>query len=152
MAVELEGVGGTISAATFVPESTAGGPPWLRQGISNARLRRNREHLVDTGYLAAGDKEELWRISVRVAAMQEVDYAAFVQELRSRVDPELAAETDRDHGGISVTYTGVAPVLFKARRSLVDGLVFGIVTDLVLIVVTITATMRHWVCLAKPSM
>jgi uncharacterized protein len=140
----LEGVGGTISAATFIPNSKAGKNTWLRQGISNSRLRKNWEQLVETGYLASAAGEKLWRISTRVAAMQEVDYAAFVDELRSRVEPELAAEADEGYTGISVTYTGVAPVLFKARRSLVDGLIFGIASDLVLIVVAITATMRHW--------
>ncbi|HEY3963235.1 MAG TPA: MMPL family transporter [Planctomycetaceae bacterium] len=140
----LDGVGGTISAATFVPESKTGGSAWLRQGITNARLRHSWKELVETGYLAAGEGEKLWRISARVAAMQEVDYAAFVEKLRSRVDPELVVESEEGYTGISVTYTGVAPVLFKARRSLMDGLVFGIASDLVLIVIAITVTMRHW--------
>jgi predicted RND superfamily exporter protein len=41
-------------------------------------------------------------------------------------------------------YTGMAPIFFNARRSLVNGLIWGLGADLILIVVAITISMRHW--------
>lgn len=139
----LPTTGGSMSAATFVPENTAEGS-WTRRGVVNARFEKRRPKLLDSGYLVEDGGEELWRISVRVKALDQVNYAELVTALRSEVDDELDADVERGRTGIRVTYTGVSTVLFKARQSLVDGLYFGIVTDLLLIVVTVTIAMRHW--------
>ena len=45
-------------------------------------------------------------------------------------------------GGVEVLCTGVAPVIYRARRSLVDGLVLGLGTDVLLIVGAIVVAMR----------
>ena len=141
---ELPLTGGSMSAATFVPEVQAGGPAWLRQGVVNTRFEKQRPRLLESGYLVESDGEELWRIGVRVKALEQVDYSQLVADLRHEVDEELDSDAERGREGIRVTYTGVSPVLFKARQSLVDGLYFGVATDLLLIVVTVTVAMRHW--------
>lgn len=141
---ELPQTGGSMSAATFVPEVQSGGPAWLRQGVVNTRFEKQRPRLLESGYLVESDGEELWRISVRVKALESVDYSQLVADLRQEVDEELDSDVERGREGIRVTYTGVSPVLFKARQSLVDGLYFGVATDLLLIVVTVTLAMRHW--------
>ena len=140
----LDEVGATISIANFAPELEARGPARLSDKITNSRLEQQRRRLLDSGYLAAGEGEELWRISVRVASLREVDFAEFVNDLRGQVEQELQPKRDTGVRGLSASYTGVAPVLFKARRSLVNGMIWGLGTDLLLIVITITVTMRHW--------
>ncbi|MFM8578858.1 MAG: efflux RND transporter permease subunit [Planctomycetaceae bacterium] len=85
---------------------------------------------------------ELWRISARVSATKEVDYALFQQELRSRLDPILARIASGGVEGVEVHYTGLIPLVYKAQHSLLDGLVFGFVTDFAIIVVVMVLLCR----------
>jgi predicted RND superfamily exporter protein len=157
----LEHVGSSISVVNFAAELpkrsdwpadrgwTAG------RSTMNRRLERRRERLEDTGYLDYGDREQLWRISIRVGALNDVDYGEFIHKVEDQVRPVLAqqlaqqivglqtGETVQVHG-IDATYTGMVPVVYKAQRSLLDGLLFGFGTDLALIVVAIIVLMRHW--------
>ena len=137
----LDGVGGTMSVANFAPELEGRGPELLRRKVMNVQLAKYRSRLLETGFLAVGEGEELWRISVRVASLRSLDYGEFVSQLRGQVEQELQSERDR---GVSAVYTGVAPVIFKARRSLVNGLIWGLGTDLLLITVAIIVMLRNW--------
>ena len=94
--------------------------------------------------VAADDsrKEELWRISARVSATKEVDYALFQKDLRSRIDPILAELADRGVEGVSVDYTGLVPLVYKAQHSLLDGLVVGFITDFAIIVAVMVLLCR----------
>jgi len=66
--------------------------------------------------------EELWRVSARVNALTDLDYAFFLDELREAVEPVLAYY--REHGveGIDATYTGLVPLVYKAQHELMNGL------------------------------
>ncbi len=140
----VEFVGSTISAATFVKPPEVKPGAWLQTGFANTRIEKERGRLEKGSYLAKGDGEELWRVTVRVTTMQELNFDHLVADLQRATDAELDELSAEDRTGIATKITGVAPVLFKARNSLVEGLVWGVVTDLVLIVVTITVLMRHW--------
>ena len=39
--------------------------------------------------------------------------------------------------GVELIVTGTAPIVFQARRSLLDGMLFGLGTDVVLIVIAV---------------
>lgn len=140
----LEDTGGTISPATFIPDTEESGTGWLQRGFRNKRIEGERERVIRNGYIAEAKGEELWRISVRVVGLREVNYPHLVALLKQEVNQELASNPELYGDGVSATYTGVAPVLFKARQSMVDGLYWGVVTDLLLIMVTIGVLMRHW--------
>ena len=88
--------------------------------------------------------EQLWRISARVGALNDLDYGVFVDDLRKVVEPVLAAYRDDGVEGISATYTGVVPLVYKAQHSLFDGLIFGFAGDLILIGVAMILLMRNW--------
>ena len=56
--------------------------------------------------------------------------------------------------GLEATYTGLVPLVYKAQNSLLDGLVTGFITDLILIFVAIVVAMRAFsagIILAMPS-
>jgi uncharacterized protein len=78
--------------------------------------------------------EELWRISARVSAVQEVDYALFKAELQKEIAPILAGLEADGIEGVSVDYTGLVPLVYKAQHSLLDGLQTGFVWDFAIIV------------------
>jgi predicted RND superfamily exporter protein len=78
--------------------------------------------------------EELWRISARVSAVQEVDYALFKADLQQEIAPILAGLDTDGIKGVAIDYTGLVPLVYKAQHSLLDGLQIGFVYDFLIIV------------------
>ncbi len=61
--------------------------------LANGELEHNRPALLDQDFLQV-DKQslaELWRISLRLAALNNVDYGQFIGELKTVVEPCLTA-------------------------------------------------------------
>jgi predicted RND superfamily exporter protein len=138
---KLDGVSGCLSAATFTPDLRSFGRS-ARGSVARLRLARARPRLIDAGYLSTTGDDEAWRISVRVTAGEDLDYGEFQQELRTVVEPILELEQTAGSRGASATYTGAVPIIFKARRSLLDGLILGFGTDVLLVVVSIVVLLR----------
>ena len=86
--------------------------------------------------------EELWRISARVSAVQEVDYAMFKADLQKEIDPILAGLEADGIEGVSVDYTGLVPLVYKAQHSLLDGLQIGFIWDFAIIVLVMILLCR----------
>jgi len=140
---EIPQVGGSLSAATFTPNvQVRGGSP--RGVVINRRLVKARPLLEKAGYLAHREQEELWRISVRVQSGENIDYGAFQEELRGRVEPIFARIEGAGAAGVSAEFTGAVPIIYKARRSLLDGLILGFGTDVLLVVLAVMVFLRHW--------
>ena len=118
-----------------------------KRSVLNRRLMAHRQDFLDGDYLRDarlpdGREQELWRISARVSATKEVDYALFQRDLRTKIDPILATLAQKGVTGISVDYTGLVPLVYKAQHSLLDGLVFGFVTDFAIIVAVMVVLCR----------
>jgi len=127
-----EGVGGAAARAFGLGART-------KRSVLNRRLTAHRQDFLDGDYLrdaqsTDGRDEELWRISARVSATKEVDYALFQRDLRTKIDPILADLAADGVTGIKVDYTGLVPLVYKAQHSLLDGLILGFVTDFGIIV------------------
>ncbi len=93
-------VGRSLSASNFMPAfpSTMGDTvSFIQRKAFEARLSTARESLMKSGYLRVdpNDGSELWRISLRVAAFQGVDYGKFVHDLREKVKPLMVAHHHR---------------------------------------------------------
>jgi hypothetical protein len=93
-------VGRSMSAATFassLPSSGTSTQTYLTRRTYNKTLESNREEFMKSGFLRVDDQtgSELWRISLRVAAFQGVDYGQFVTELKDSLFPIIQAQHDR---------------------------------------------------------
>lgn len=144
---ELPSVDGIISAATYIPEP----PP--QRGLARLagaaamerKLQNARGELEDSGYLGSADENELWRISARVSALDDLDYGQFVQTLRSVVSPIVAEHNEgqaANDGRISVTYTGIVPLVYKAQRMLLNDLTTSFFSAFALIGVVMLVLMK----------
>ena len=158
----LPDVGSSLSAVTFAPKldskSTArsGGilgrlikPEQRERDVRNRRLSEHRDEFLASDYVREADGELLWRISARVGALKNVDFAAFSNDLRRQIDPVIESQRARlaeAHGrpieGVGIVYTGLMPIVYKAQNSLLDGLVFGFFSDLVLIILVMIVAIR----------
>lgn len=104
----LKDVGRALSVATFGPEMRPRRKSVLEHVVPadaswvvNSRLEEQRDHLLSGEYFREEiDEEEngdeLWRISARVGALNDVDYGEFVEEIQRRVEPILDTYRQRD--------------------------------------------------------
>jgi hypothetical protein len=130
-----EGMGGAAARAFGLGART-------RRSVLNRRLMAHRDEFLAGDYLREaqpldGDaemQEELWRISARVSATKEVDYALFKKDLQKKIDPILAQLRENGVEGVAVDYTGLVPLVYKAQHSLLDGLKIGFIWDFAIIV------------------
>jgi predicted RND superfamily exporter protein len=139
-----DGIGGVAGRALGLNART-------RRSVLNRRLTAHRDDFLAGDYLrqaevdgADGRKQtqELWRISARVSAVKEVDYALFKADLRSKIDPILARLEAEGIDGVSVDYTGLVPLVYKAQHSLLDGLKIGFIWDFAIIVAVMVLLCR----------
>ena len=160
----LPDVGSSLSAVTFAPKldsksaARSGGilgrlikPEQRERDVRNRRLSEHRTEFLASDYVREADGELLWRISARVGALKNVDFAAFSNDLRRQIDPVIESQRARlaeVHGrpieGVGIVYTGLMPIVYKAQNSLLDGLVFGFFSDLVLIILVMIVAIRSF--------
>lgn len=137
----LRDVGCSMSVASFVPVYQDQELTLVKRSAIRRQLERKRERLLNSGFLVEADGEELWRISVRVASLNKMDYGQFAADLPAWIQPELESERCR---GVATISTGVSSAVYSARRSLMDGLVRGLVTDVLLICVAVMLMLRNF--------
>ena len=113
------------------------------RNVLNKRLEAHRGELIKDAYLAETPNQELWRISIRVAALQGIDYGVFIDDIKHHVEPVVEAEQKEDGAGLEgVTYTGLTPVVYMAERALLDGLVDSFFGAFAMIAAVMTVVFR----------
>ncbi len=120
--------GQAMLAATFVPPLPALGGGTRQttvRGAYSRRLATYRDDMLRSEYLRIdeGDGSELWRISLRLSALKDVDYGMFVSELKRAVEPVMAAYKYRDL--ILREIDGRRESGFRGARALMLGVPFG---------------------------
>ena len=149
-------VGSSLSTVTFGRSlDMASGGEGLRAKLArstlNKSLMRHRDDFLAGDYLretsvtatdGSRHSQELWRISARVSAIQEVDYALFKADLQKKIDPVLARLDSEGVDGVTVNYTGLVPLVYKAQHSLLENLKIGFVFDFAIIVAVMIVLCR----------
>ena len=85
---------------------------------------------------------ELWRISARVWALTDVDYADFMEELEPVVEEVLLTHCDKGVRGIDARYTGLVPLVYKTQHELMRGLVNSLATAFGLIAIVMVVVLK----------
>ena len=110
---------GSVSAATFAPpqlgSAARGGV--VRRSVANSKLKQSFDVLAAHGWVARAGDQELWRISLRVRGIDDLDYVEFAESLRRQIAPVLDARLGPERPGVELIVTGTAPIVFQARRS-----------------------------------
>jgi predicted RND superfamily exporter protein len=212
----INGIGNTMSVVTYAPplEAKRMGPFISKRTMRNIlskKLEEHRDEYLKSGFLALDGNVELWRISARVGALNDIDYGEFKNDIQQCVEPILAKERERlarvaarsksegkikkiafqqpvaggeaesgrgdepaqhaeastpplshssapplvlpieeqpaaqaepDTQGISACYTGLVPLVYKAQRSMLNGLAWNFVTDLLTIASVMVVVFR----------
>jgi len=114
---------------------------------NNKETFRELDFVDDETVVEADDTKktfELWRVSARVSALDDVNFAVFQEDLRQVVDTVLGNDENKLAHGLSVVYTGLVPLVDKSQRSLLDGLFVGFITDLVVVTIVMIVAIREW--------
>ncbi|MBU6222325.1 MAG: MMPL family transporter [Planctomycetes bacterium] len=119
----LPGVTGVLSAATFLPDEPAGSGirAAARKAIVARKLEQGLAGLVDMRIVREVAGEQLWRVTARTSALSGLDYGEFLEEVRRRVDPLIAAH-DGAARGLTGEYTGVMPLVNAIQKTLLHDL------------------------------
>lgn len=148
-------VGSALAVTTFAPNLTgslsSAGTRFIPRAqrervdhdVRNKRLTAHRDEFLAGDYFRDENGKELYRVSARVGALKDVDYAQFIHEIKATVTPILDEQQAQGVEGIVVTYTGLVPLVYKAQHSMLDGLIIGFVMDIVLIVGVMTLALRR---------
>jgi hypothetical protein len=109
------------------------------------KSEKNRERLTGLKYYVEQDEKELWRISARVNAGENVDYGRLVQEIHRRLPPLFRAAADEGMPGVQATITGGIPVVHKAQDQLLRDLIwsfgcaFGLIAVAMIVLFTLSS-------------
>lgn len=93
---ELLGRG--MSPVTLTPELPASGSTYAVRGAMNRQLEASYDDFIASDYLRIEEEsgDELLRISLRLGALNDIDYGEFVKDLKTIVEPMLAAYRTQD--------------------------------------------------------
>ena len=94
---QIHDIGNTMSAVTFaMPLEIKRAGPFINKrmmaGILNKKLMEHRDEYLESGFLTVDGDKEMWRISARVGALNDIDYGKFIHDIRLEVDPVIAAQ------------------------------------------------------------
>ena len=96
----LDDVSRALSPATFAPDPAGGREAYaVNKALQDNRDALNeylKDDVVDPDGEVDSRSRQLWRITARVSATDDVDYGQFVSELKQRIEPVLAAYRQRD--------------------------------------------------------
>ncbi|MEM9657906.1 MAG: MMPL family transporter, partial [Planctomycetota bacterium] len=121
---QVDLVDGALSAATFIPPVSQSGSAGatMQRALVRGALRRKMSRLVDAGYVRTDESGRSWRVSGRAVGRDDVDYGAFLDRIRERVDPVIAAANEQDGANATVSYTGVTSAVYEVQRALLNDL------------------------------
>lgn len=141
---DFEALGGTMSAATFVPQIPAGSGirATMRRTVVREQIQGQLPRLQENGYLYQTDQLIALRITTRAPATREVDYGQLLSAMQQRIDPVLDRFRQQTEVEIEAVYTGMTPLIHVAQQILLDDLFKSFLTALCLVAVVIIFVLR----------
>ena len=132
-------VNATLSAATFEPILPQGNrftDKFKRQtmmrkwmALFNGTAEQPSSFEESKLVKLSGD-ETFWRISLRVAALNEIDYGGFLDTVRNNVTNQL---NHHDKHGVSAELTGGIPMVYIAQHQILNDLMWSFGTAFIII-------------------
>lgn len=140
----VETLGGTMSAASFVPAIPRGGG--IRATVQRSYVREKIESQLDqfqeSRYLYRSDRFQALRLTTRAPATTDVDYGSLMAELRGRVAPVLDRYRQQRDVEIEAIYTGITPLVHVAQQTLLDDLIRSFLAALLLVTAVVVLVLR----------
>jgi predicted RND superfamily exporter protein len=133
-----EPIKGTVSVANLMPNlpaDTDTGSSEYRELMTEI-LRQAESHLKSARFLQTSDARERWRVSAYVSALDNLDYGQLLVAIRTKL--RAAGAADQPSAGISVTLTGVMPLVHEIQKALMQDLFVSFLSAFVIIAVVMS--------------
>jgi hypothetical protein len=144
-------INASYSAATFRPATFSGSGLTVHVGNREIRNRweQSQDQLIAAKLMARSDREEFWRISLRINAMNELDYGVLLKTIEDTVDEQLQVINDklaeRGSPSVSAVITGSVPMIYIAQHQVMSDLINSFIMAFVMIsVVMMIVTQGFW--------
>lgn len=138
----VDELGSVFSGATFlpyVPEEGGGIHATFERTAFRREMPAIKEQLKATAWLAQAGGDDVWRISGRVPAFGNENYDQLMATVRRDVNHAVAHEMV---DGLTVSYTGLAPVVSHAQKMLLDDLFRSLVAAVGLVALVLMFVFR----------
>lgn len=134
-------VGGVASAAAFLPPipEGSGARGTLRRTILRNRLEARLGDLTQAHWVAQDDLGQWWRVSARLPAFTETDYAVHLHHIEEQVDRVLAAHST---AGVHVIPTGMTVLVEKAQQALLRGMFYSFLSAFAVVAIVLGLVLR----------
>jgi hypothetical protein len=131
----MPGVGGTLSASTFAPllDCPEGVDRERFAEVARQLLEAGKPRLQQAGYLHEGTHAESWRLTARVSAVAPLDYGLFETAVAERLTHLLTDDAGRPLPGVTLSCTGIMPVVHAIQQQLFADLFSSFLSALVVI-------------------
>jgi predicted RND superfamily exporter protein len=136
-------VNATLSVATFEPYMPPGNR-FLDRVERKAKLEKwtkEFDQFEDSKLVQVVGDESFWRISLRVAALNDIDYGGFLETVSNNVDQQI--EHLNQHG-VDAYLTGGIPLVYKAQHQILRDLMSSFLTAFLLITVILMFVLRNF--------
>ena len=134
-------VNATLSAATFEPPVPSGRrlADVMKRKAAIDYWEREMPQLEVAKLLKREGDANYWRISLRVAALNDIDYGSFLNTVEKNVMHQL---NSLDQHGVSAEITGGIPLIYKAQRQILSDLMVSFFMAFVLITLVLMFVLR----------
>ena len=138
---ESDIINASMSASMFLPpfsnRKTASAVAQKRASMQ--MWEQSIPQLVEGNLLANLEDEQLWRINVRMTAMNSLDYGEYVEVVSSKIENELSK---LNYPGVSAVLTGSIPMMYKAQHQVLTDLVKSFLMAFVLITLVLMFVLK----------
>jgi predicted RND superfamily exporter protein len=139
----VTGAATVMSAASFVPPADAGGGirSRARQAATARRVAADLATIDDIRYVRNVADGQLWRLTARISALDDIDYGELLERVEEQVAP-LIREAGGETAGITAIYTGAMPVIHGIQNTLLRDLFSSFLSACVIITVIMMVVQR----------
>ena len=127
-------VNATLSVATFEPYIPRG-RRFVEKFERKSRLekwKREFHKFEDAKLVKVSGEDSFWRISLRVAALNDIDYGHFLETVNQNVNNQLQ---HLGQPGVEAWLTGGIPLVYKAQHQILKDLMYSFLTAFLIITV-----------------
>jgi predicted RND superfamily exporter protein len=133
-----EHVKGTVSSANLMPDLSdiSQTDPAETSKLLDAILTEARPYFVTHRYLHESDKQQQWRVTAYISALEEIDYGEMLSAINRSLDESIGA-AGRE-AGVSLLVTGVMPLVHQIQRALMQDLFVSFLSAFAVIFIIMT--------------
>lgn len=136
-------ISATLSVASFEPRMPRGSNfrDKLKRKTKLDVWNKNYQSFEDAKLVKTIGDKAYWRISLRVAALNDIDYGDFLETVSKNVNYQM------EHlklNGVSAQLTGGVPLVYKAQHQILQDLMYSFLTAFLIISVIMMVVLKSF--------